>query len=172
MQDYPACYNKMETFMSDTKRALILLDRNTPAIDAIVYSDSLDIELTLAELRDDFAVVKLDEETGDIYLRDVESGESYNEYTLPRNHVLVYDAPNILIVPLNDLFDDYFPVADFTGEYDDNFDDTNDLINDLTLRIAKLEEVYKSLSSKSTRKTTKQGEPKQEAEQEQEQEPK
>lgn len=151
--------------MSDTKRALLLLDRNTPAIGAIVYSDNLDVELTLAELREDFAVVKLDEETGDIYLRDVETGESYNEYTLPRNHVLVYDEPTALIVPLDELFDDYFPVADFTGEFEDD-DNTNDLINDLTLRVAKLEELYKSLTAKSSRKTAKQDEPKQEAEQE------
>lgn len=142
--------------MSDTKRALLLLDRNTPVISAIVYSDSLDVELTLTELQEDFAVVRLDEETGDIYLRDVESGESYNEYTLPRNHVLVNDAPNVLIVPLDELFDDYFPVADFTGEYGDNFGDANDLINELTLRVAKLEELYKSLTTKPRQKTIKQ----------------
>lgn len=140
--------------MSENKRALLLLDRNEPAIGAIVYSDSLEIELTLAELREDFAVVKLDEETGDIYLRDVETGESYNEYTLPRNHALVYDEPNALIIPLDELFVDYYPIADLTGEFEDD-DNTNDLINDLTLRVAKLEELYKSLTAKPRQKTTK-----------------
>lgn len=144
--------------MSDNKRALLLLDRNTPTIAAIVYSDSLDVELTLAELRERFEVVNLDEKTGDINLRDVEAGESYNELTLPKNHALVFDEPSILIVPVDKVFDNYYPIADFTGEYNDHHaeNSVNDLVNDLTLRVAKLEEVYKSLTAKPRQKTTKQ----------------
>ena len=134
--------------MTDAKKARLLLGVNEPAILAVPYSDTLERELVAAELGEYFKVVTYDDETESFILRDVDDEESYNEYTLPLNHALVHNYPNINIVPLDELFIDYYPIADFTGTLADK-DETEELISQLSLRVAKLEELYKTLTSES-----------------------
>ena len=126
-------------------KAKILLQRNEPVTIATPFHDDLDINLTIAELKESFAVVEYDEQTKTFTLRDVDSEDSYNEYTLPVNHALLHTDP-IQIVPFDELPYDYYPVADESGLFiGDGNDDT---LNQLSLRVAKLEEAYSSLTDK------------------------
>ena len=60
-------------------KAKILLQRNEPVILATPFHDDLDINLTVAELKESFAVVEYDTQTKTFTLRDVDSEDSYNE---------------------------------------------------------------------------------------------
>lgn len=140
--------------MSDqTIKARLLLERANPTIFAIPYLANLDVELTTAELRDVFDVVEYDPETETFSLRDNSDNESYMEYTLPIDHVLVFNLPTIEVIHIDDLYVDYIPVADFTHRAVADDDNTITTLNDLVLRVAKLEE---QLATKTTRtKATK-----------------
>ena len=131
-------------------KAKILLQRNEPVILATPFHDDLDIDLTVAELNESFAVVEYDAETKTFTLRDVDSKDSYNEYTLPVNHALLHTDP-IQIVSFDELPYDYYPVADESGLFYSEED--ADALNQLSLRVAKLEEAYQQLSDKP--KTTR-----------------
>ena len=124
-------------------KAKILLQRNEPVILATPFHDDLDIDLTVAELNESFAVVEYDAETKTFTLRDVGSKDSYNEYTLPVNHALLHTDP-IQIVSFDKLPYDYYPVADESGLFYSEED--ADALNQLSLRVAKLEEAYQQLS--------------------------
>ena len=126
-------------------RAKILLQRNEPVTLATPFHDDLDINLTVAELQESFAVVEYDEQTKTFTLRDVDSEDSYNEYTLPVNHALLHTDP-IQIVSFDDLPYDYYPVADESGLF--FTDDDANAMNQLSLRVAKLEEAYQLLADK------------------------
>ena len=126
-------------------KAKILLQRNEPVILATPFHDDLDIDLTVAELKESFAVVEYDEQTKTFTLHDVDSEDSYTEYTLPVNHALLHTDP-IQIVSFDDLPYDYYPVVDESGLFIS--DDGDDVLNQLSLRVAKLEEVYNSLVDK------------------------
>ena len=126
-------------------KAKILLQRNEPVILATPFHDDLDINLTVAELQESFAVVEYDTQTKTFTLRDVDSEDSYNEYTLPVNHALLHTDP-IQIVSFDDLPYDYYPVADESGLF--FTDDDANAMNQLSLRVAKLEEAYISLTDK------------------------
>lgn len=128
-------------------KAKILLQRNEPVILATPFHDDLDINLTIAELQESFAVVEYDTQTKTFTLRDVDSEDSYNEYTLPANHALLHTDP-IQIVAFDDLPYDYYPVADESGLF--LSDASDDSLNQLALRVAKLEDAYQQLSAKST----------------------
>ena len=133
-------------------KAKILLQRNEPVILATPFHDDLDIDLTVAELKESFAVVEYDEQTKTFTLHDVDSEDSYTEYTLPVNHALLHTDP-IQVVSFDDLPYDYYPVADESGLYSTE-DDAN-AKNQLSLRVAKLEEAYQLLLAgkpKTTRK--------------------
>ena len=132
-------------------KAKILLQRNEPVILATPFHDDLDINLTIAELKESFAVVEYDTQTKTFTLRDVDSEDSYNEYTLPVNHALLHTDP-IQIVSFDDLPYDYYPVADESGLFVSD-DDDEDTLNQLSLRVAKLEEAYQLLTDKP--KTTR-----------------
>ena len=131
-------------------KAKILLQRNEPVILATPFHDDLDINLTVAELKESFAVVEYDTQTKTFTLRDVDSEDSYNEYTLPVNHALLHIDP-IQIVSFDDLPYDYYPVVDESGL--SISDDDDDTLNQLSLRVAKLEEAYSILTDKT--KTTR-----------------
>ena len=131
-------------------KAKILLQRNEPVILATPFHDDLDIDLTVAELKESFAVVEYDEQTKTFTLRDVDSEDSYNAYTLPVNHALLHTDP-IQVVSFDDLPCDYYPVVDESGLYFTE-DDAN-AKNQLSLRVAKLEEAYQLLADKP--KTTR-----------------
>ena len=131
-------------------KAKILLQRNEPVILATPFHDDLDINLTVAELKESFAVVEYDAQTKTFTLRDVDSEDSYNEYTLPVNHALLHIDP-IQIVSFDDLPYDYYPVVDESGL--SISDDDDDTLNQLSLRVAKLEEAYSILTDKT--KTTR-----------------
>ena len=131
-------------------KAKILLQRNEPVILATPFHDDLDINLTVAELQESFAVVDYDTQTKTFTLRDVDSEDSYNAYTLPANHALLHTDP-IQVVSFDDLPYDYYPVADESGLYFTE-DDANTK-NQLSLRVAKLEEAYQLLADKP--KTTR-----------------
>ena len=134
-------------------KAKILLQRNEPVILATPFHDDLDINLTVAELKESFAVVEYDTQTKTFTLRDVDSEDSYNEYTLPVNHALLHIDP-IQIVSFDDLPYDYYPVVDESGlSISDGDDDNDDTLNQLSLRVAKLEEAYSILTDKT--KTTR-----------------
>ena len=134
-------------------KAKILLQRNEPVILATPFHDDLDINLTVAELKESFAVVEYDAQTKTFTLRDVDSEDSYNEYTLPVNHALLHIDP-IQIVSFDDLPYDYYPVVDESGlAISDGDDDNDDTLNQLSLRVAKLEEAYSILTDKT--KTTR-----------------
>ena len=134
-------------------KAKILLQRNEPVILATPFHDDLDINLTVAELKESFAVVEYDTQTKTFTLRDVDSEDSYNEYTLPVNHALLHTDP-IQIVSFDDLPYDYYPVVDESGlSISDGDDDNDDTLNQLSLRVAKLEEAYSILTDKT--KTTR-----------------
>ena len=134
-------------------KAKILLQRNEPVILATPFHDDLDINLTVAELKESFAVVEYDTQTKTFTLRDVDSEDSYNEYTLPVNHALLHTDP-IQVVSFDDLPYDYYPVVDESGlSISDGDDDNDDTLNQLSLRVAKLEEAYVSLTDKT--KTTR-----------------
>ena len=124
-------------------KAKILLQRNEPVILATPFHDDLDINLTIAELKESFAVVEYDEQTKTFTLRDADSEDSYTEYTLPVNHALLHTDP-IRIVPFDELPYDYYPVADESGLFYSEED--ADALNQLSLRVAKLEEAYQQLS--------------------------
>ena len=126
-------------------KAKILLQRNEPVTLATPFHDDLDINLTIAELKESFAVVEYDEQTKTFTLRDVVSEDSYTEYTLPVNHALLHTDP-IQIVSFDELPYDYYPVADESGLFYSEED--ADALNQLSLRIAKLEEAYISLTDK------------------------
>ena len=126
-------------------KAKILLQRSEPVILATPFHDDLDINLTVAELRESFAVVEYDEQTKTFTLRDVDSEDSFNEYTLPANHALLHTDP-IQVVSFDDLPYDYYPVADESGLFVS--DDDEDTLNQLSLRVAKLEEAYQLLAGK------------------------
>ena len=126
-------------------KAKILLKRNEPVILATPFHDDLDINLTVAELQESFAVVEYDTQTKTFTLRDVDSEDSYTEYTLPVNHALLHTDP-IQVVSFDDLPYDYYPVADESGLYSTE-DDAN-AKNQLSLRVAKLEEAYQLLADK------------------------
>lgn len=132
-------------------KAKILLQRNEPVILATPFHDDLDINLTVAELQESFAVVEYDSQTKTFTLRDVDSEDSYNEYTLPVNHALLHTSP-IQIVSFDDLPYDYYPVADESGLFYTGED--ADALSQLSLRVAKLEEAYSGLTDKpkATRK--------------------
>ena len=132
-------------------KAKILLQRNEPVTLATPFHDDLDINLTIAELKESFAVVEYDEQTKTFTLHDVASEDSYTEYTLPVNHALLHTDP-IQIVSFDELPYDYYPVADESGLFYSEED--ADALNQLSLRVAKLEEAYNSLSDKpkATRK--------------------
>ena len=132
-------------------KAKILLQRNEPVTLATPFHDDLDINLTIAELKESFAVVEYDEQTKTFTLHDVVSEDSYTEYTLPVNHALLHTDP-IQIVSFDELPYDYYPVADESGLFYSEED--ADALNQLSLRVAKLEEAYNSLSDKpkATRK--------------------
>ena len=132
-------------------KAKILLQRNEPVILATPFHDDLDINLTIAELKESFAVVEYDTQTKTFTLRDVDSEDSFNEYTLPANHALLHTDP-IQIVSFDDLPYDYYPVADESGLFVSD-DDDEDTLNQLSLRVAKLEEAYQLLADKP--KTTR-----------------
>lgn len=127
-------------------KAKILLQRNEPVILATPFHDDLDINLTIAELKESFAVVEYDKKTKTFTLRDVDSEDSYNEYTLPVNHVLLHTDP-IQVVSFDDMPYDYYPVADESGLF--IADDDANALNQLSLRVAKLEEAYQLLADKS-----------------------
>ena len=131
-------------------KAKTLLQRNEPVILATPFHDDLDINLTVAELKESFAVVEYDEQTKTFTLRDMDSEDSYNEYTLPVNHALLHTDP-IQIVSFSDLPYDYYPVADESGLF--FTDDDANAMNQLSLRVAKLEEAYQLLADKP--KTTR-----------------
>ena len=131
-------------------KAKILLQRNEPVILATPFHDDLDIDLTVAELKESFAVVGYDTQTKTFTLRDMDSEDSYNEYTLPVNHALLHTDP-IQVVSFDDLPYDYYPVADESGLY--FTDDDANALNQLSLRVAKLEEAYQLLTDKP--KTTR-----------------
>lgn len=131
-------------------KAKILLQRSEPVILATPFHDDLDINLTVAELRESFAVVEFDTQTKTFTLRDVDSEDSFNEYTLPANHALLHTDP-IQVVSFDDLPYDYYPVADESGLFVS--DDDEDTLNQLSLRVAKLEEAYQLLAGKP--KTTR-----------------
>lgn len=131
-------------------KAKILLQRNEPVTLATPFHDDLDINLTIAELKESFAVVEYDEQTKTFTLRDVVSEDSYTEYTLPVNHALLHTDP-IQVVPFDALPYDYYPVADESGLFYSEED--ADALNQLSLRVAKLEEAYQQLSDKP--KTTR-----------------
>lgn len=131
-------------------KAKILLQRNEPIILATPFHEDLDINLTVAELKASFAVVEYDTQTKTFTLRDVDSEDSYNEYTLPVNHALLHTNP-IQVVSFDDLPYDYYPVADESGLF--TSDDNDDTLNQLSLRVAKLEEAYNRLTDKP--KTTR-----------------
>lgn len=131
-------------------KAKILLQHNEPVILATPFHDDLDINLTIAELKESFAVVEYDTQTKTFTLRDVDSEDSYNEYTLPINHALLHTDP-IQVVSFEDMTYDYYPVADESGLF--IADDDANALNQLSLRVAKLEEAYQLLSAKS--KTTR-----------------
>ena len=131
-------------------KAKILLKRNEPVILATPFHDDLDINLTIAELKESFAVVEYDEQTKTFTLHDVDSEDSYTEYTLPVNHALLHTDP-IQIVSFDDLPYDYSPVVDESGLCIS--DDGDDVLNQLSLRVAKLEEAYSILTDKP--KTTR-----------------
>ena len=131
-------------------KAKILLQRNEPVILATPFHDDLDINLTIAELKESFAVVEYDEQTKTFTLRDVDSEDSYTEYTLPVNHALLHTDP-IQVVSFDDLPYDYYPVADESDLFIS--DDNDDTLNQLSLRVAKLEEAYSLLTDKP--KTTR-----------------
>ena len=134
-------------------KAKILLQRNEPVILATPFHDDLDINLTVAELKESFAVVEYDTQTKTFTLRDVDSEDSYNEYTLPVNHALLHTDP-IQVVSFDDLPYDYYPVVDESGlSISDGDDDNDDTLNQLSLRVAKLEEAYSILTDKT--KTTR-----------------
>lgn len=126
-------------------KAKIILRRNEPVIIATPFHDDLDINLTIAELKESFAVVEYDEQTKTFTLRDVGSEDSYTEYTLPVNHALLHTDP-IQIVLFDELPYDYYPVADESGLLYSEED--ADALNQLSLRVAKLEEAYSSLVGK------------------------
>lgn len=126
-------------------KAKILLQRSEPVILATPFHDDLDINLTVAELRESFAVVEYDTQTKTFTLRDVDSEDSFNEYTLPANHALLHTDP-IQVVSFDDLPYDYYPVADESGLLVS--DDDEDTLNQLSLRVAKLEEAYQLLAGK------------------------
>ena len=126
-------------------KAKILLQRNEPVILATPFHDDLDINLTVAELRRSFAVVEYDTQTKTFTLRDVDSEDSFNEYTLPANHALLHTDP-IQVVSFDDLPYDYYPVADESGLFVS--DDDANAMNQLSLRVAKLEEAYQLLAGK------------------------
>ena len=136
-------------------KAKILLQRNEPVILATPFHDDLDINLTVAELKESFAVVEYDTQTKTFTLRDVDSEDSYNEYTLPVNHALLHTDP-MQVVSFDDLPYDYYPVVDESDLLIS--DDGDDVLNQLSLRVAKLEEAYSSLIDKPkatrTRKET------------------
>lgn len=127
-------------------KAKILLQRNEPVILATPFHDDLDINLTIAELKESFAVVEYDKKTKTLTLRDVDSEDSYNEYTLPVNHALLHTDP-IQVVSFDDMPYDYYPVADESGLF--IADDDANALNQLSLRVAKLEEAYQLLSDKA-----------------------
>ena len=131
-------------------KAKILLQRNEPVILATPFHDDLDIDLTVAELKESFAVVEYDTQTKTFTLHDVDSEDSYSEYTLPVNHALLHTDP-IQIVSFDDLPYDYYPVVDESGLFIS--DDGDDVLNQLSLRVAKLEEAYSILTDKP--KTTR-----------------
>ena len=132
-------------------KAKILLQRSEPVILATPFHDDLDINLTVAELRESFAVVEYDTQTKTFTLRDVDSEDSYTEYTLPVNHALLHTDP-IQVVSFDDLPYDYYPVADESGLYFTE-DDAN-AKNQLSLRVAKLEEAYQLLLADKPKTTT------------------
>lgn len=127
-------------------KAKILLQRNEPVILATPFHDDLDINLTIAELKETFAVVDYDAKAKTFTLRDVDSEDSYNEYTLPINHALLHTDP-IQVVSFDDMPYDYYPVADESGLF--ITDDDANAFNQLSLRVAKLEEAYQLLADKS-----------------------
>ena len=131
-------------------KAKILLRRSEPVILATPFHDDLDINLTVAELQESFAVVEYDTQTKTFTLRDVGSEDSFNEYTLQTNHALLHTDP-IQIVSFDDLPYDYYPVADESGLF--FTDDDANAMNQLSLRVAKLEEAYQLLAGKP--KTTR-----------------
>ena len=133
-------------------KAKILLQRNEPVILATPFHDDLDINLTVAELQESFAVVEYDEQTKTFTLRDVDSEDSYTEYTLPVNHALLHTDP-IQVVSFDDLPYDYYPVADESGLFFTG-DDAN-AMNQLSLRVAKLEEAYQLLLADKPKTTHK-----------------
>ena len=136
-------------------KAKILLQRNEPVILATPFHDDLDINLTVAELKESFAVVEYDTQTKTFTLRDVDSEDSYNEYTLPVNHALLHIDP-IQIVSFDDLPYDYYPVVDESGlSISDDNDDNDDTLNQLSLRVAKLEEAYQLLLADKPKTTRK-----------------
>ena len=131
-------------------KAKILLQHNEPVILATPFHDDLDINLTVAELKESFAVVEYDTQTKTFTLHDVDSEDSYTEYTLPVNHALLHTDP-IQIVSFDDLPYDYYPVVDESGLF--FTDDDANAMNQLSLRVAKLEEAYQLLADKP--KTTR-----------------
>ena len=133
-------------------KAKILLQRNEPVILATPFHDDLDIDLTVAELKESFAVVEYDTQTKTFTLRDVDSEDSYNEHTLPVNHALLHTDP-IQVVSFDDLPYDYYPVVDESGLYFTE-DDAN-AKNQLSLRVAKLEEAYQLLLTDKPKTTHK-----------------
>ena len=133
-------------------KAKILLQRNEPVILATPFHDDLDINLTVAELQESFAVVEYDTQTKTFTLRDMDSEDSYNEYTLPVNHALLHTDP-IQIVSFDDLPYDYYPVADESGLF--FTDDDANAMNQLSLRVAKLEEAYQLLLADKPKTTRK-----------------
>ena len=133
-------------------KAKILLQRNEPVILATPFHDDLDINLTVAELQESFAVVEYDTQTKTFTLRDMDSEDSYNEYTLPVNHALLHTDP-IQIVSFSDLPYDYYPVADESGLF--FTDDDANAMNQLSLRVAKLEEAYQLLLADKPKTTRK-----------------
>lgn len=126
-------------------KAKILLQRNEPVILATPFHDDLDIDLTVAELKESFDGVEYDAQTKTFTLRDVDSADSYTEYTLPVNHALLHTNP-IQVVSFDDLPYDYYPVADESGLF--GSDGNDDTLNQLSLRVAKLEEAYNGLTDK------------------------
>ena len=133
-------------------KAKILLQRSEPVILATPFHDDLDINLTVAELRESFAVVEYDTQTKTFTLRDVDSEDSYNEYTLPVNHALLHTDP-IQVVSFDGLPYDYYPVADESGLFIS--DGNDDVLNQLSLRVAKLEEAYQLLLADKPKTTRK-----------------
>lgn len=134
--------------MSNEKKARLLLGVNEPVILAVPYSDTIERELVAAELGEHFKVVTYDDDTEAFIVRDSDDEDSYNEYTLPINHALVFNHASIDIIRLSNLFIDYYPVADFTGNFSEE-DKTEELVNQLSLRVAKLEELYNTLAEDS-----------------------